>query len=122
GPPPLSPAEAAGPGDAPRKPRPDQGRDTGSDLGGGVGEAAHRPRGAVFVAHEKNAAIGRNDFGARQCGKLDRHVLDIVEILENVCIRRRQRLYCVIYHWRSSARLDAAQAPEFAKVPGRTTE
>src|SRR5262245_15376345 len=105
-----------------RKPRPDQGLDTVVELGDGVAQAAQRTRRAGFVAHGKNAAIGRNDFGARERGKLDRHVLDIAEILENVCIHRRQRLYCFIYHWRSSARLDAAPAPEFARVPGCTTE
>jgi len=103
------------------KPRPDQGLDTVVDLGDGVTQAAQRTRRAGFLAHG-NAAIGRRDFGACERGKLDRHALDIVEILENVCIRRRQRLYCFIYHWRSSARLDAAPAPEFARVQGRTTK
>ena len=104
------------------KPRPDQGLDTAVDFGDGVAQAAQCTGGAGFVAHGKNAAIGRDDFGTRERGKLDRHVLDIVEILEDICICRRHWLNCFIYHRRSSERLDAAPAPEFARVPGRTTE
>src|SRR5262249_18131991 len=80
-----------------------QGLDREIDRGGGVTQPDKRTRRAGFVAHGKNAAIGRNDFGARERGKLNRHVFDIVEILENVCIRRRQLLYCFIYHYLSLA-------------------
>ena len=109
-------------GEALRKPRPDQSLDAAIDFGDGVAEAAQRTRGAGFIAHGKNAAIGRDDFGTRECGELDRHVLDIVEILEGLCIGRYHWLNCFIYHRRFSAQLDAAPAPEFARVPGRTTE